>query len=55
VDNLVEGSSRQGSRRRVERVSSAVDLPIKDDSSVTDEDVETRHLILFGDPGSKPV
>ena len=28
------------------------DLPIKDDSDLTDEDVETRHLILFGDPGS---
>jgi pimeloyl-ACP methyl ester carboxylesterase len=28
------------------------ELPIKDDSAVTDEDVETKHLILFGDPGS---
>ncbi len=28
------------------------DLPIKDDSDLTDDDVETHHLILFGDPGS---
>jgi hypothetical protein len=28
------------------------DLPVKDDSNVTDEDVRTRNLILFGDPGS---
>lgn len=28
------------------------DLPIKDDVDVTDRDIETRHLILFGDPGS---
>ena len=28
------------------------DLPIKDDAKVTDDDVETHHLILFGDPGS---
>ncbi len=28
------------------------DLPIKDDADVTPEDVESRHLILFGDPGS---
>jgi dienelactone hydrolase len=28
------------------------DLPIKDDVAVTREDIESRHLILFGDPGS---
>ena len=28
------------------------DLPIKNDVDVTDEDIESRHLILFGDPGS---
>ena len=28
------------------------DLPIKDDTDVTPEDVRTRNLILFGDPGS---
>lgn len=28
------------------------DLPIKDDTDVTDEDLRTRNLILFGDPGS---
>jgi hypothetical protein len=28
------------------------DLPVKDDTEVTPEDVATRHLILFGDPGS---
>jgi len=28
------------------------DLPVKDDSAVTPEDLRTRHLILFGDPGS---
>jgi dienelactone hydrolase len=28
------------------------DLPIKDDVDVTDADIEGRHLILFGDPGS---
>ena len=27
-------------------------LPIKDDIAVTDEDVKSRNLILFGDPGS---
>jgi hypothetical protein len=27
-------------------------LPIKDDTDVTAEDMATRHLILFGDPGS---
>jgi sugar phosphate isomerase/epimerase/poly(3-hydroxybutyrate) depolymerase len=28
------------------------DLPVKDDVSVTAEDLRTKHLILFGDPGS---
>ena len=28
------------------------ELPVKDDIAVTDEDVKTRNLILFGDPGS---
>lgn len=28
------------------------DLPVKDDRDVTEEDVQTCHLILFGDPGS---
>ena len=28
------------------------DLPIKDDSAVTAEDLQTKNLILFGDPGS---
>lgn len=28
------------------------DLPIKDDSEVTTEDMASKHLILFGDPGS---
>lgn len=28
------------------------DLPVKDDDEVTAEDVRTKHLILFGDPGS---
>jgi hypothetical protein len=28
------------------------DLPIKDDTEVTAEDISSRHLILFGDPGS---
>lgn len=28
------------------------DLPIKKDSEVTEEDLRTRNLILFGDPGS---
>jgi hypothetical protein len=32
--------------------SMRADLPIKDDSDVTPEDVERYHLILFGDPGS---
>jgi dienelactone hydrolase len=31
------------------------DLPVKDDSAVTAEDVETRHLILFGDSGSNRI
>jgi hypothetical protein len=28
------------------------ELPVKDDRDVTEEDVQTRNLILFGDPGS---
>jgi hypothetical protein len=28
------------------------DLPIKDDTEVTPEDLRTKHLVLFGDPGS---
>jgi hypothetical protein len=28
------------------------DLPIKDDTEVTEEDLATKHLILFGDPSS---
>ncbi|MEO6810123.1 MAG: alpha/beta hydrolase-fold protein [Isosphaeraceae bacterium] len=28
------------------------DLPIKDDVAVTERDLETHHLVLFGDPGS---
>jgi pimeloyl-ACP methyl ester carboxylesterase len=28
------------------------ELPVKDDTSVTDEDIRTKNLILFGDPGS---
>ncbi|MFN4258933.1 MAG: prolyl oligopeptidase family serine peptidase [Gemmataceae bacterium] len=28
------------------------DLPVKDDVDVTEEDINTKHLILFGDPGS---
>jgi predicted esterase len=28
------------------------ELPIKDDVDVTNEDIASRHLILFGDPGS---
>lgn len=30
------------------------ELPVKDDKEVTDDDVKSRHLILFGDPGSNP-
>ncbi len=30
------------------------DLPIKDDTAVTPEDLRRYHLILFGDPGSNP-
>lgn len=30
------------------------ELPVKDDTAVTAEDVTSRHLILFGDPGSNP-
>ncbi|HVT72085.1 MAG TPA: prolyl oligopeptidase family serine peptidase [Lacunisphaera sp.] len=28
------------------------ELPVKDDTAVTAEDIRTKHLILFGDPGS---
>ena len=28
------------------------EVRVKNDTDVTDEDVETNHLILFGDPGS---
>jgi hypothetical protein len=28
------------------------DLPVKDDTEVTPEDLRTKHLVLFGDPGS---
>ena len=28
------------------------ELPIKDDTAVSPEDVESKHLVLFGDPGS---
>ena len=28
------------------------DLPLKDDTAITDADVRTKNLILFGDPGS---
>jgi len=28
------------------------DLPVKNDTDVTEDDVRTKHLILFGDPGS---
>lgn len=28
------------------------ELPVKDDTAVTEDDVRTRNLILFGDPGS---
>ena len=28
------------------------ELPVKDDSAVSDDDVRTKNLILFGDPGS---
>jgi poly(3-hydroxybutyrate) depolymerase len=30
------------------------ELPIKSDKEVSDDDVKSRHLILFGDPGSNP-
>lgn len=30
------------------------DLPIKDDTAVTEDDVRQSNLILFGDPGSNP-
>lgn len=31
------------------------DLPVKDDVDVTAEDLATKNLILFGDPGSNPL
>lgn len=31
------------------------DLPIKDSEDVTPEDITSKHLILFGDPGSNPL
>ena len=31
------------------------DLPIKDDTAVTEDDIRTRNLILFGDPGSNSI
>lgn len=31
------------------------DLPIKDDVDITDTDLRTRNLILFGDPGSNAI
>ena len=30
------------------------DVPVKNDTEVTESDVRTKHLILFGDPGSNP-
>ena len=30
------------------------ELPVKDDTQVTEDDLLRRHLILFGDPGSNP-
>ncbi len=30
------------------------ELPVKNDTEVTPEDLRARHLILFGDPGSNP-
>jgi len=30
------------------------ELPVKDDTQVTEDDVRRRHLVLFGDPGSNP-
>lgn len=30
------------------------DVPVKNDTEVTEADVRTKHLILFGDPGSNP-
>ena len=30
------------------------DLPVKNDTEVTEADVRSKHLILFGDPGSNP-
>jgi dienelactone hydrolase len=31
------------------------DLPVKEDTEVTPEDLATRHLVVFGDPGSNNV
>jgi predicted esterase len=31
------------------------DLPVKDDVDVTSEDMMTKNLVLFGDPGSNPL
>jgi hypothetical protein len=30
------------------------DLPVKKDTEVTEADIRTKNLILFGDPGSNP-
>jgi pimeloyl-ACP methyl ester carboxylesterase len=30
------------------------DLPVKNDTEITEEDIRTKNLILFGDPGSNP-
>jgi hypothetical protein len=38
--------------RALWRVWMRGDLPVKDDTAVNEEDVQTKHLILFGDPGS---
>ena len=46
------------SKRRLEQFAEEwsafyrAELPIKNDADVTTEDAESRHLILFGDPGS---
>jgi dienelactone hydrolase len=31
------------------------ELPVKDDTEVTPQDLATRHLVLFGDPSSNPL
>jgi hypothetical protein len=38
--------------RTLWRVWMRGELPVKDDTAVTEEDVQTKHLVLFGDPGS---